>query len=102
MDISPIEYYISNQKSYRQSTIDNRYIILHPPAGAEFDLLFISLLAQRNEPKKEHPGQGLRLRHGVSKGPYHSDCARGRKCYAFIWCLTPQALSPKPKILCQY
>jgi len=27
--------------------------------GAEFDLLFISLLAQRNEPKKEHPGQGL-------------------------------------------
>jgi len=32
---------------------------LHPDFGAEFDFLFISLLAQRNEPKKEHPGQGL-------------------------------------------
>jgi len=29
--------------------------------GAEFVFLFISLLAQRNEPKKGHPGQGLQL-----------------------------------------
>jgi len=29
--------------------------------GAEFVFLFISMLAQRNEPKKGHPGQGLQL-----------------------------------------
>jgi len=68
-----------------------------PGIGAEFDLLFISLLAQRTEPKKGHPGQGLRLRHGVSKDQHHSDCARGGKCFAFIWGLYLHALVPAPE-----
>ncbi len=55
-----------------------------PGIGTEFDFLFISLLAQRNEPKKGRPGQGLRLSNGVSIRPYHSGCAQGRKCFAFI------------------
>ena len=68
-----------------------------PGIGAEFDFLFISLLAQRNEPKKEHPGQGPRLSHGISKRPYHSDCARGCKCFAFIWGLYLHALVLAPE-----
>ena len=30
-----------------------------PGIGTEFDFLFISLLAQRNEPKKGHPSRVL-------------------------------------------
>jgi len=68
-----------------------------PDIGAEFDFLFISLLAQRNEPKKGLPGQGPRLSHGISKWPYHSDCARGHKCFAFIWGLYLRALVLAPE-----
>ena len=39
-----------------------------PGIGAEFDFLFISLLAQRNEPKKGHPGQGIRGDGGRGTG----------------------------------
>jgi len=55
---------------------------------------FISLRAQRNEPKKGHPGQGLQSKHSISKKSHPSDCARGGKRFAFIYFFYLLSTSP--------